>query len=105
MTWEFARRTFKNGLPTDAPPEDAGRQSFTVAAIAAAPPVLGDEFDETESALLPPSATARFLNGEFAFGWVAMRLSNGDAAFPPSRVSWTATQRSFPSSTAPLSGS
>jgi hypothetical protein len=79
VTWEFARGIFKNGLPTNARPVDAGRQSFVVAAIAAAPPVLGDEFDDTESALLPPSATAHFLSGEFAFGWVAMRLSNGDA--------------------------
>ena len=82
VTWEVARDTFKNGLPTDAPPVPAGRQSFVVAAIAAAPPVLGDEFDDTESALLPPSATARFLNGEFSFGWVALRLSNGDAGIP-----------------------
>jgi FtsX-like permease family len=82
VTWEFARGMFKNGVPTNARPVDAGRQSFVVAAIAAAPPVLGDEFDDTESALLPPSATAHFLNGEFAFGWVAMRLSNGDAGIP-----------------------
>jgi hypothetical protein len=82
VTWEFARGMFKNGVPTNARPVDVGRQSFVVAAIAAAPPVLGDEFDDTESALLPPSATAHFLNGEFAFGWVAMRLSNGDAGIP-----------------------
>jgi putative ABC transport system permease protein len=82
VTWEFARGMFKNGVPTNARPVDAGRQSFVVAAIAAAPPVLGDEFDDTESALLPPSATAHFLNGEFAFGWVAMRLSNGDVGIP-----------------------
>jgi hypothetical protein len=82
VTWEFARGMFKNGVPANARPVDAGRQSFVVAAIAAAPPVLGDEFDDTESALLPPSATAHFLNGEFAFGWVALRLSNGDAGIP-----------------------
>ena len=82
VTWDFSRGIFKNGLPTDAPPVDAGRQSFVVAAIGAAPPVLGDEFDDTESALLPPAATAQFLNGEFGFGWVAMRLSNGDAGIP-----------------------
>ena len=82
VTWDFSRGIFKNGLPTDAPPVDAGLQSFVVAAIGAAPPVLGDEFDDTESALLPPAATAQFLNGEFGFGWVAMRLSNGDAGIP-----------------------
>jgi hypothetical protein len=82
VTWDFSRGIFKNGLPTDAPPVDAGRQSFVVAAIGAAPPVLGDEFDDTESALLPPAATAQYLNGEYGFGWVAMRLSNGDAGIP-----------------------
>ena len=96
VTWEFARGVFKNGLPTDAPPVYAGRQSFVVAAIGAAPPVLGDEFDDTESALLPPAATARFLNGEFAFGWVAMRLSDGDAGIP-------ALQRQLASYSAELS--
>jgi hypothetical protein len=96
VTWEFSRGIFKNGLPTDAPPVNAGRQSFVVAAIAAAPPVLGDEFDDTESALLPPSATARFLNGEFAFGWVALRLSDGDAGIP-------ALQRQLASYSAELS--
>ena len=82
VTWDFSRGIFKNGLPTDAPPVDAGRQSFVVAAIGAAPPVLGDEFDDTESALLPPAATAQYLNGEYGFGWVAMRLSDGDAGIP-----------------------
>jgi hypothetical protein len=82
VTWDFSRDIFKNGLPTDAPPVDAGRRSFMVAAIATAPPALGDEFDDTESALLPPAATAQFLNGEYAFGWVALRLSNGDAGIP-----------------------
>jgi hypothetical protein len=54
VTWEFTRGFFKNGLPTGEPPVDAGRQSFTVAAIAAVPPVLGDESDQVEGALLPP---------------------------------------------------
>jgi ABC-type lipoprotein release transport system permease subunit len=82
VTWQFSRQPFKNGLPTDAPPVNAGPQTFTVAAIATAPPVLGDEFDDTESALLPPVETARFLNGEFSFGWVGMRLSDGAAGIP-----------------------
>ena len=33
-------------------------------------------------ALLPPAATARYLNGEFAFGWVGLRLRAGPAGIP-----------------------
>jgi hypothetical protein len=82
VTWQFQRDIFKNGLPANQRPVNAGRQSFVVAAIAAAPPALADEFDQTETALLPPAATARYLNGEFAFGWIAMRLSDGTAGIP-----------------------
>jgi hypothetical protein len=35
-----------------------------------------------ESALLPPAATARYLNGEFAFGWIGLRLTDGTAGIP-----------------------
>jgi hypothetical protein len=82
VTWDFTRGFFKNGLPTGKPPVDAGRQSFTVAAIAAVPPVLGDESDQVEGALLPPAVTARYLNGEFGFGWIGLRLADGTAGIP-----------------------
>jgi hypothetical protein len=82
VTWEFTRAFSKNGLPTGEPPVDAGRQSFTVAAIAAVPPVLSDESDQVQGALLPPAATARYLNGEFGFGWIGLRLADGPAGIP-----------------------
>lgn len=46
------------------------------------PPALVDQFDDVATAILPPAATARFLDGEFQFGWVAMRLRGGDAGVP-----------------------
>ena len=82
MTWEFNQGKFVNGLPTQAQPRPAGRVTFLVAAIADVPPALVDQFDDTPTAILPPAATARFLDGEFQFGWVAMRLRGGDAGVP-----------------------
>jgi hypothetical protein len=41
--------------------------------------VLGDQFDQVDNAVLPPAATTRYLNGEFAFGWVGLRLTAGSA--------------------------
>jgi hypothetical protein len=32
--------------------------------------------------VLPPAATTRYLNGEFAFGWVGLRLTAGSAGIP-----------------------
>ena len=43
------------------------------------PPALGDQFDNIDGGILTPAATSRYLNGEFSFGWVAMRLRRGDA--------------------------
>jgi hypothetical protein len=77
VTYQFTRMNLRTGATTPA-----GRSTFVVAAIADAPPVLVDEFDKVEGALLPPAAAARYLNGEFAFGWVGLRLRAGPAGIP-----------------------
>ena len=77
VTYQFTRMNLRTGATTPA-----GRSTFVVTAIAAAPPVLVDEFDKVEGALLPPAAAARYLNGEFAFGWVGLRLRAGPAGIP-----------------------
>ncbi len=82
MTWQFYRGQLVNGVPTQAPPVPAQRMTFLVTAVVAVPPALGDQFDDVDGAILTPAATARYLNVEFAFGWVAMRLRDGDAGVP-----------------------
>jgi hypothetical protein len=80
MTWEFYQNVLANGVPTGARP--TGRTTFRVAAIADMAPALGDQFDDVPAAIVPPAATARYLDQEFGFGWVAMRLRGGDAGVP-----------------------
>ena len=80
VTYQFTRLNLRTGATTPA-----GRSTFVVAAIAEAPPVLGDQFDTTAAALLPPAATARYLNVGFAFGWVGLRLRAGPAGIPALR--------------------
>jgi hypothetical protein len=80
MTWAFYQNVIVNGLPTGSRP--AGRVTFLVAAIADMAPALTDQFDNVPAAILPPAATARYLNEEFGFGWVAMRLRGSDAGVP-----------------------
>ncbi len=83
MTWQFYRSPLQaDGLPSSAQPRPAQRVTFLVAAIAQVPPALVDQFDQTPTAILPPAGTARFLNGEWSFAWVAMRLRSGDAGVP-----------------------
>lgn len=53
-----------------------------VTGIVDLPPVLGDQFDQVDNAVLPPAATSRHLDGEFAFGWVGLRLTAGSAGIP-----------------------
>ncbi len=85
MTWQFYRAKLVNGLPTNARPVASQRTTFVVTAIVAMPPALGDQLDDVDGAILPPAATAGYLNGEWAFGWVDMRLRDGDAGVPALR--------------------
>ncbi len=77
VTYQFTRMNLRTG--TEAP---AGYSTFKVTGIADAPLVLVDQFDNVNSALLPPAATARYLDGEYAFGWVGLRLRGGTAGIP-----------------------
>jgi ABC-type lipoprotein release transport system permease subunit len=76
VTWQFSRMAPSGkSLP-------AGRSTFVVTAIVDVPPVLVDKSDESSTAVLPPAATARYLQGEFTFGWVGLRLTAGTAGIP-----------------------
>ena len=77
VTYQFTRMNLRTG--TEAP---AGYSTFKVTAIGDPPLVLVDQFDAVNSALLPPAATARYLDGEYAFGWVGLRLRGGTAGIP-----------------------
>jgi hypothetical protein len=77
VTYQFSRLNVRTQTTTVA-----GNSTFVVTAIADEPPVLVDQFDQVAAALLPPAATARYLNGEFAFGWVGLRLRAGAAGIP-----------------------
>ena len=74
-----------------------GYATYRVVGIVDQPPVLVDQFDQTQGALLPQSATeaavARF-KGTVAFSWVGLRLTNGDAGIPAlqSQLAQLATQ-------------
>jgi len=77
VTYRFSRLNQRTGFTTPA-----GDSTFVVTGIVDQPPVLVDQFDQVAGAALPPAATARYLNGEFAFGWVGLRLRAGAAGIP-----------------------
>ena len=61
-----------------------GYATYRVVGIVEQPPVLVDQFDQTQGAVLPQAAAeaaARFKD-TVAFSWVGMRLTNGDAGIP-----------------------
>jgi FtsX-like permease family len=65
-----------------------GSASFRVTGLVEAPPALVDQFDETQSAFLPPAATAHFKR-EIAYSWVGLRLHGGSAGLPALQTSLT----------------
>jgi FtsX-like permease family len=77
VTYQFSRLNMRTGVVTSA-----GDSTFVVTAIVDFPPVLVDQFDQVAAAILPPAATARYLNGEFAFGWIGLRLRGGPDGIP-----------------------
>jgi len=44
--------------------------------------VLTGQYDDIATAVLPPAATAQYLNGEFQYVWVGLRLRAGTAGIP-----------------------
>ena len=77
LTYQFSQLNLQTQRVTVT-----GNSTFVVTAIVDQPPVLVDQFDEVAGALLPPAATARYLNGQFAFAWVGLRLRAGAAGIP-----------------------
>jgi ABC-type lipoprotein release transport system permease subunit len=73
VTWQFDRL-----LPSGRV-SPAGRSTFVVTAIVDIPPVLTGQYDDVPTAVLPPAATARYLDGEFQYVWVGLRLRAGSA--------------------------
>ena len=75
---------FENANPVV--PVVTGYATYRVVGIAAPPPALTDQFDETNGAVIPPAATAAALAhfpGVVQFSWVGLRLTNGSAGIPP----------------------
>ncbi len=61
-----------------------GYATYRVVGIVEQPPVLVDQFDQTQGAVLPQAAAeaaARFKD-TVAFSWVGLRLTKGDAGIP-----------------------
>jgi hypothetical protein len=61
-----------------------GYTTYQVVGIVDVPPVLVNQFDEVQTAILPPAATAaasRHLNS-VPFSWVGLRLTKGSGGIP-----------------------
>src|ERR1700728_2140113 len=66
-----------------------GYSTSRVVGIVELPPVLVDQFDQVQSAILPQAATAAALRHRNAveFSWVALRLDRGSAGIPALQAS------------------
>jgi FtsX-like permease family len=76
VTYQFYRQD-----PQTNRSAPAGRHTFTVTGIVDIPPVLGDQSDQVETAVLPPAATRKLL-ASYVFAWVGLRLEHGAAGVP-----------------------
>jgi hypothetical protein len=70
-------------------PLSTGYSTYTVVGFVQLPPALVDQFDQPQSAILPPGATAAALahRNSVAFSWVGMRLVRGPAGTPALQAS------------------
>jgi hypothetical protein len=61
-----------------------GYATYRVVGIVEQPPVLVDQFDEVQGAVLPQAASeaAAHFKGTVAFSWVGLQLTKGDAGIP-----------------------
>ena len=77
VTYQFENALSLNNATT-------GYRTYRVAAIVDLPPVLVDQFDQVNSAVLPPAATAATerLPNPVEFSWVGLRLRRGSADVP-----------------------
>jgi hypothetical protein len=70
-------------------PVVTGYSTYRVAAIVELPPVLVDQFDQVQGAILTPAAATASLRhtGAVAFSWVGLRLVRGNAGVPALQAS------------------
>jgi FtsX-like permease family len=76
VTYQFYRQNPQTYVITPA-----GRRTFQVTGIVDIPPVLGDESDQIQTAVVPPAATRQLLSA-YEFAWVGLRLDHGSAGIP-----------------------
>jgi ABC-type lipoprotein release transport system permease subunit len=78
VTYRFDNRYGGTVTPAPVPPVT---RSFRVAAIVDVPPVLVDQADIGEGAIVPPAAT-RQLARFYQYAWIGVRLAHGTAGVP-----------------------
>jgi hypothetical protein len=82
VTYRFYNSLSLTNTPT-------GYGTYRVEAIVELPPALVDQFDDVESAVLPPAATAAAERrpGAVEFSWVGAQLQHGNAGLPAFQAS------------------